>query len=90
MGAFLVFLLGLFVGVVAWLRKTAGETQKLDAADAEAAKVAAAKSHQTRVEEVALLARAEADRQKAAIDAQVAEEKAQDSVAVANRILGEE
>lgn len=92
MGAFLLFLAGLAVFVVAWLKKVAGQTAALDAADK---KVAEAESTVRAKEAAASEAAARAVETHRAVAARLAEleqtdaaDRERDTVAVANDIIG--
>jgi Tfp pilus assembly protein PilO len=90
--AFAAFLSLMFVTVVAWFRRIAGETARLDAAEKEveeakatvAAKEAAASEAATRAVET----HAEVEKRLADLDKVIAEERKRDTVDVANDIIG--
>jgi hypothetical protein len=92
MGAFLLFLGGLFVGIVAWLKRVAGETARLDALEAKAKEAAASVDAQQAVaveaEAHAEKTHAEVEQRLADLDKRLVEERARDTVDVANDIIG--
>ena len=93
MKAFILFLLGAAAFVFALLRKVAGQTAALDAAEKAVEKAKAdveeKKVEVGNVEKAAALVHAEVEKRLAEFDKHVAEERARDSVDVANDIIGE-
>jgi len=91
-GALIAFLSLALAAVVAFFRRIAGDTARLDAAEREAekakAKVEEAKAEVGKEEEAAALVHAEVEERLADLDRHIAEERKRDSVDVANDIIG--
>ena len=92
MTAFILFFSGLFAFVVMWLKKVAGQTAALDAAEKKAeeaaAKVEEAKTEVSNVQQATALVHAEVEKRLADLDKHIAEERSRDTVDVANDIIG--
>jgi hypothetical protein len=92
MTAFLLFLAAVAAFMVAAFRKVAGQTARLDAAEKKAAEadaaVQAAKAEVGNVEKATALVHAEVEKRLADLDKHIAEERARDTVDVANDIIG--
>jgi hypothetical protein len=91
-GALIAFLSLALAAVVAFFRRIAGDTARLDAADREAekakAKVEEAKAEVGKEEQAAALVHAEVEERLADLDRHIADERKRDSVDVANDIIG--
>jgi Tfp pilus assembly protein PilO len=91
-GALVAFLAAAVAVALAWLKKIAGQTAALDAAEKKAGEAAAVveekRADLAAVDRAAEAAHLAVEKRLAELDRHIAEERARDSVDVANDIIG--